>query len=615
MKTKFVLLLTGLLLSAATSFAQSGNAGPLTWTLENGTLTISGTGAMPDYSWDGTPWYSNSASITKVIIENGVTSIGEVAFGGCSSLVAVNIGNGVTSIGRQAFYHCENLTLITIPESVESIGEWAFANCRSLTAVQVEEGNVYFLSEEGDLFDKDKTTLLCCPGGKTGRYTIQEGITGIGNGAFYGCGRLTSVIIPEGVTSIGEFAFSQCGSLTSMVIPQGVTSIGPFAFLVCTALRDVAVFWETPSEVTQTTNIFYGVNTRNIRLHVPLGTEAAYRAAEVWQDFDIEEVQQKPLLENLTADKGYLSPEFHPSLFHYQLTVFKSIESITLQATPVDGATVSVDGPKTLNIGENIFEITVTSQGDVSVYTVVVNRQATEYGLEPLSSDEAETGLTMVTFYNLVVKEEVTRSVIDRIQLKYRLTTGNVSGSLPLHFDVGYSQTFDTSMEVSANSMYEFTLYIDVLYYTNSGSLFITTHYNGLGQPSYVTVDYTRHENTVTAASGNEELSIYSFDMPGDNIRNVTISALTFIGNTIPTPTAIAEPDAQPAIAVYPNPVKESFRINGLAAPTSVIITDLSGRTVLQQTVRSDENIPAGRWPQGVYIVRVNGQSMKIIKK
>jgi hypothetical protein len=67
-------------------------------------------------------------------------------------------------------------------------------------------------------------------------------------------------------------------------------------------------------------------------------------------------------------------------------------------------------------------------------------------------------------------------------------------------------------------------------------------------------------------------------------------------------------------IVVYPNPVKENFRINGLAAPTPVIITDLSGRTVLQQTVRSGETIPAGHWPKGVYIVRASGQTVKIIK-
>jgi hypothetical protein len=186
------------------------------------------------------------------------------------------------------------------------------------------------------------------------------------------------------------------------------------------------------------------------------------------------------------------------------------------------------------------------------------------------------------------------------------LTTGKFSGSLPLHFDAGHSKTLDKTVEVDANSIYEFTLYMGLEYYDNSGSLSVTIH------ADYATLNYTRHENTVTAASGNEELSIYRFNMPGDNIRNVTISAFTFIGNT--TPTAITEPDVQPAIAVYPNPVKESFHINGLAAPTPVIITDLGGRIVLQQTVRSDETIPAGHWPKGVYIVRVNGQSIKFIK-
>jgi hypothetical protein len=178
-----------------------------------------------------------------------------------------------------------------------------------LAAIQVEEGNACFLSDDGVLFDKDKTTLLCCPGGKTGCYTVPEGTTAIGTGAFYGCSRLTSIIIPESVTSVGGFAFSRCSSLTSIAIsqnitriregafslcprlvsvaiPGGVTKIEYRAFDDCTALRDVTVFWEAPSEVRLEADIFDGVDTRSVRLHVPPETEAAYRAAAVWKDFE-----------------------------------------------------------------------------------------------------------------------------------------------------------------------------------------------------------------------------------------------------------------------------------------------------------------------------------------
>jgi hypothetical protein len=484
------------------------------------------------------------------------------------------------------------------------------------------------------LFNSDKTTLLSYPTGKPDtNYAIPNSVTSIGNSAFSDCDSLISVTIPDAVTSIGEEAFGYCNKLASITIPNRVTSIENWAFMSCMSLDSVTIgssvasignqafahctnltfvanLNPAPQIISTTSLVFQDIDLSNVKLYVPLGAEAAYRNANVWRNFaDIKGMPRKLLLTNLTADKGNLFPVFSPYDVYYNVFVPQSIENITLQAIPVEGVTVSGDGLKALNIGDNTFEITVTSPEDVSVYTVAVRRMANDYELQLLSFAEVETGHTIVTFSGLGPY-----SIIDRIQLKYRLAISNFSDNLPLHFDVGHNKTLDRSIEVSANSIYEFTLYIDLEYYTNSGSLTATTHYDLYGRPSYVTLDYIRHENTVTASSGNEELSAYRFNMPGDNIKTVAISDFTFIGNTIPTPTAIAEPGIQPAIAVYPNPVKESFRIDGLAAPTPVIITDLSGRTVLQQIVRNDETIPAGHWPEGVYIVRVNGQTIKIIK-
>jgi hypothetical protein len=123
MRTKILFLSMMLLaMSAATSFAQSGTCGNnLTWTLNNGTLTISGTGAMANYNSNGAPWYSYSSSITTAIIEDGVTRIGNYAFYDCAALTAVTIGNNVTGIGFAAFAECSSLTEVTIPNSVTSI--------------------------------------------------------------------------------------------------------------------------------------------------------------------------------------------------------------------------------------------------------------------------------------------------------------------------------------------------------------------------------------------------------------------------------------------------------------------------------------------------------------
>ena len=178
-------------------------------------------------------------SLTSVTIPDSVTSIGERAFSECTSLTSVTIPDSVTSIGEQAFSECTSLTSVTIPDSVTSIGDGAFASCTSLTGIWVAEGNNDYSSDaSGVLFNKDKITLVQCPG-TFREYTIPDSVTSIGEQAFMGCSSLTSVTIPDSVTSIHWGAFYDCTSLTSVTIPDSVTSIGAWAFRDCTSLTDV----------------------------------------------------------------------------------------------------------------------------------------------------------------------------------------------------------------------------------------------------------------------------------------------------------------------------------------------------------------------------------------
>ena len=177
--------------------------------------------------------------LTRLTIPGSVTSIGWSAFYGCASLTSVTIPDSVTSIGGSAFYGCTSLTSVTIPDSVTSIGNCAFASCTSLTGIWVAEGNSHYANDaSGVLFNKDKTTLVQCPGAFAA-YTIPNSVTSIGEYAFSHCTSLTSVTIPNSVTSIGEHAFSYCTSLTSVTISDSVTSIGEYAFYDCTSLTDV----------------------------------------------------------------------------------------------------------------------------------------------------------------------------------------------------------------------------------------------------------------------------------------------------------------------------------------------------------------------------------------
>ena len=180
----------------------------LTWKLyEDGTLNISGTGAMKDYDSDSnpSPIYNNS-DVKEVVIEDGVTSIGNKAFDSCSSLTSITISNSVTSIKAATFYGCTSLTSITIPDGVTSIGYATFTGCSSLTSI-----------------------------------TIPDSVASIGYATFTGCSSLTSITIPDSVTSIGYATFAGCSSLTSITIPDSVTSIGESAFSNCSSLQTISL--------------------------------------------------------------------------------------------------------------------------------------------------------------------------------------------------------------------------------------------------------------------------------------------------------------------------------------------------------------------------------------
>ena len=149
-------------------------------------------------------------------------------------------GVAVESIAPLAFSHCDKLTTVSIPASVIDIGWGAFQDCSSLRGIWVDPNNPAYSSDEnGVLFNKDKTQLIFCPTTCEGAYVIPDGVTCIGNRAFWGCENLTSVSIPDGVTHIGEDTFRYCFNLTSVTISNSVSIIDKNAFYCCTKLASV----------------------------------------------------------------------------------------------------------------------------------------------------------------------------------------------------------------------------------------------------------------------------------------------------------------------------------------------------------------------------------------
>ena len=124
----------------------SGNCGANTtnvkWKLtSDGTLTISGTGAMADYTTSSTaPWYSYTSSITSIVVQEGVTYIGNYAFYKCYYATSISLPKTLTTIGEYAFYRCQKVTSITVPDSVTSFGQYAFSGCYALTTINIPDG-------------------------------------------------------------------------------------------------------------------------------------------------------------------------------------------------------------------------------------------------------------------------------------------------------------------------------------------------------------------------------------------------------------------------------------------------------------------------------------------
>ncbi len=209
-------------------------------------------------------------------------------YGGAVTIPSRITGLPVTSIGEGAFssYYCAYLTSVTIPSSVTSIGGYPFAKCTSLTAITVDTLNASYCSVDGVLFDKGRTILLQCPGGKVGGVTMPSSVTSIESAAFGGCMSLTSVSIPSGVTNIGSSSsFSDCTRLKGVYFNGNAPTAGSSVFL---GANDATVYylpgttgWGTtfcgrPTALwqpqAQTSDASFGVRTNRFGFNINWGS-------------------------------------------------------------------------------------------------------------------------------------------------------------------------------------------------------------------------------------------------------------------------------------------------------------------------------------------------------
>ena len=227
----------------AADLIDSGSCGKnATWELyKDGTLYIKGTGAMQDYNWNynettkivttGAPWHdSHSASVKKLVVEDGITSIGNDAFSDCESLASAELAEGITSIGDGAFTGCYDLEKINIPNSVTSIGYDAFDSCWTLPSLELPSGLSKLESSAVSFTAFKELTVphgvkvvdsyLAAYNDNLTTVTLEEGVEEIWHRAFWGCEKLNNITIPRSVKKIEEEAFLECTSLKSVTISK-----------------------------------------------------------------------------------------------------------------------------------------------------------------------------------------------------------------------------------------------------------------------------------------------------------------------------------------------------------------------------------------------------------
>ena len=288
----------------------TGTCGPkATWTLSGGALTLSGTGAMTNFAnKTAMPWYEYLDQIEKVVIEDGITSIGNYAFMGCSDLAEVSIGSSVKTIGVNAFSGCSKIEEVSLPASLTGISNYAFNNCSSLSLIEFNSAAaptlganalantkataIYKSSWSG--FGKDKfggktTWLVDHAGGSCGatKYSLDRGVmtisgkgtirgysngeapwyplrdeiltlnigdevTSVGNFAFIGCSNLAELNLGRSVTAINKSSFNGCSSLEKVELPEGLTTLGSYAFTNCSGLSEITFNGNTAPTIAGT---------------------------------------------------------------------------------------------------------------------------------------------------------------------------------------------------------------------------------------------------------------------------------------------------------------------------------------------------------------------------
>ena len=343
--------------------------------------------------------FSSCENLEKIDIPESVTEIAKAAFSDCRNLASINIPEGVTEISKNAFNGCRSLSSINIPESVTEIDSSAFRGCPLPEDIHRLIDLRHKSTEKA--FEIEGTTLVKCKNYVT-EITIPDGVTEIGEGAFYFCGSLKTINIPKSVTRIGNLAFTGCSSLSSINVPESVTEIGEGAFCLCDNLKTINI----PEGVTEISEgTFYSCdNLKTITIPksvTKIGNEV-FSNCKALASINIPESVTEIAEAAFSSCKNLETINIPEGVTKIDKNTFKGCSSLSSINIPegvteiAEGAFCFCDNLKTIDIPKSVTEISESSFCFCdNLKTVNIPEGVTIIGEEAFSNCKALTSINI----------------------------------------------------------------------------------------------------------------------------------------------------------------------------------------------------------------------------
>lgn len=446
-------LLLVLSLLPTTALAAEGSTGGLQWQLSGGTLTISGSGPMPDYTdANMPPWYDTAEAISRIVVQEGVTSVGSLAFYGCSKATNIRLPSTVTSIGNQAFKNCSSIAYVGLPAGLTSIGEAAFESCQQLRFITLPNG----LRTLGNYAFNRCTSLSYI--------TIPASVTEFGMVTFAYCTGLTQAVILCPITKLPDWTFYGCTDLNTVFLPDTVAQIGENAFRNCSRLSNIyysGTSSEAVSEAMEQEETVSHVNI--IEEGQPSGNVVS---SSINSETGSTSITNVTISENATIVKTQetdysFTVNGEPATYEQ---VLASEESDTIDvvaapgATTVSAAVSNSDGWKELAAAlANIFSAQTNQQENVQISVHLPNDSVDSADLKKLAGKDATLaistggGSTWVVDQSMQTKRDFGKASYTLDYAVTKLEENTIRVSCDAVYQVDFASDVDFSSYVGVN--------------------------------------------------------------------------------------------------------------------------------------------------------------------